>query len=320
MPDVSLIIPFLNEEENLTELITQLNEYAKKQTFSIEAVMVDDGSTDKSVQVLRGLISETVSVKLVRLSKNFGTHAALRAGLTEASGEYTMLFMADMQEPFSVIGEMYLKACEGYDIVAARRVSSKVSFSERGFSGIFTSLVRKFAIRDYPKGGANNFLFNSKVKEHLKENPESNSPLYMQIFNIGFKKAIIEVTSDKRHKGKSKWTLSKKIKLFIDSFVSFSYMPIRAISILGLLMFISGALYSLFIIIVKLTGLYEYDAGFPTFISILLVGFGLTNFSLSVIAEYLWRTFDAARKRPVYIIDTVESISVSANEKTSQNT
>jgi dolichol-phosphate mannosyltransferase len=306
--NISIIIPFLNEEDNLSDLVVQLNEYALEQEFKMEAIFVDDGSSDSSVQVLR-TVESNVPIKLVRLSKNYGSHAAIRAGITQAQGEYTMFFSADMQEPFSMIGELYEKACQGYEIVVARKAQKQVSFSERLFSGLYTILIRKFALKDYPKGGANNFLFNKNVREHLCNNMENNSSIHMQIINMGFNRTIVDVSLSERNKGKSKWTLAKKIKLLIDSFIAFSYMPIRAISILGMLMFVAGLIYVVWIIIAQLTGLVEFDAGFPTIISVLLIGFGLTNFALGIVAEYVWRAFDAARGRPVFIVSSVEQIT-----------
>jgi dolichol-phosphate mannosyltransferase len=309
MPDVSLVIPFLNEEDNLSELIPLLNEYAMTQAFSIEAIFVDDGSTDSSVQILREKVSEKVPIKLVRLSKNFGSHAAIRAGIIQAVGSYTMFFSADLQEPFSMIGEMYAKICEGFDIVSARKAEVQISLLDKLFSNLFTILIRKFAVKDYPIGGANNFLFNKKVKDCLCSNIENNSSIHMQIISMGFRKAVIDVSLNKRYMGVSKWTYAKKMKLFIDSFVAFSYFPIRLISLVGLVLFICGFIYALFIIVSKFTGFIQFDIGFPTLISVLLLGFGLTNLALGIIAEYLWRTLDTARGRPVFIIDTVEILS-----------
>ena len=308
MVDVSLVIPFLNEEENLRELIIQLNEYGKNQRFSMEVVFVDDGSTDDSVTVLR-MAESKVPLRLVRLSKNYGSHAAIRAGITKTTGRYVMFFSADLQEPFSMIGEMYAKGCEGYDVVVARKAEVQVSSSEKRFSNLYTSLVRTFAIKDYPKGGANNFMFSSKVKDELCKNIEANSSIHMQIIDMGFRRTTIDVSLNERSHGKSKWTLSKKIKLFIDSFLAFSYAPIRGISIIGIVLLVLGVLYALFIFITSITGIIWFNPGFPTIISVLLLGFGVTNFSIAVVAEYLWRTLDAARGRPVFIIDDVEELS-----------
>jgi len=308
MFDISLVIPFFDEEENIADLILQLNEYAKLQNFSLEAIFIDDGSRDNSVQILRETDSDIVPIKLIKLSKNYGSHAAIRAGIMNAIGRYTMLFSSDLQEPFSMIGQLYDKSCEGYDVVIARKAEVKISLFEKLFSKFYTSLVRKYAVNEYPFGGANNFSISAKVRDAINNNIEANSSIIMQIIDIGFKRTIIDVSHTERIRGKSKWTLTKKIKLFIDSFVAFSYMPIRVISLIGVVMFVFGFIYALFILITRLTGVIQFDIGFPTLICVLLLGFGLTNLSLGIIAEYLWRTLDVARGRPVFIIDSVETL------------
>lgn len=313
-PDLSLIVPFFNEEENIENLILQLNSYAEKQSFSIEAILVDDGSTDSSVELLRNVEFNAFTLKLIRLSKNFGSHAAIRAGIAQSAGRYTMFFSADLQEPFEMIGEMYFKALEGYNVVVARKAETKVSLFEKAFSNAYTGLVRRFALRDYPKGGANNFLFSEKVRVYINENIESNSSVHMQIVSMGFSRAILDFSLNARSKGTSKWTLSKKVRLFIDSFVAFSFVPIKAISTLGVLLFIVGFLFALGIIVVKIFNVFEFNAGYPTLISVLLLGFGVTNFSIGIACEYLWRTFDAARNRPVYIVDTIEMLAATVRK------
>lgn len=309
MVDVSIVIPFLNEEENLPDLVAKLNEYAKTQSFSMEAVLVDDGSTDSSVDVLKSLVSETVPLKLVCLSKNFGSHAALRAGISEATGKYTMFFPADLQDPFSMINEMYDKASEGFDIVIACTMKSKVSLYERKTSSFYSFLMRKFVSRDYPRHSVRNLLFNEKVKKVVTCNVESSSSLHMQIINMGFRQAIVGVSVEKRNKGKSKWTFSKKFKIFLDSFLGFSYLPIRFITVFGILAACFGVLFAIWVFIAKVTGFHDYESGFPTIFSVLLIGFGMTNFAIGISAEYIWRTLEVARNRPVFIIDSVETLS-----------
>lgn len=308
MPDVSLVIPFLNEEDNLNDLIEQLNEYAKEQSFSIEVVFVDDGSTDSSVQIIRDMNIKHFSAKLIRLSRNFGSFAAMRAGVTSATGQYTMFFGADLQEPFSLVDTAYRTAHEGdFDIVVMRKERAAVSHVERMFSVLYSYLVKKFAIKDYPIGNISNLLFSAKVRKSLCDNVESNSSLYMQLMDMGYKRTIIDTQILAREKGKSKWTTGKRINLFLDSFVSFSVSPIRFISLTGIIMFFVGFVYFVWIVIATLTGV-TLPEGYPTIISVLLLGFGLTNLSLGIIAEYIWRTLVAARNRPVFIIDSVEEL------------
>ena len=301
--NISVIIPFLNEEENIPELCMSLDKYAAGKPFSIEVVFVDDGSTDSSVELLTKYPFKTVSAKLIKLSKNYGSHAAIRAGVEKASGEYCMFFSADLQEPVELIGTLYEKINENFDAVMVQKGQVKVSISEKLFSKTYAKLMRKFAVPQFPDGGVNNIMFNQKIRQELNKNKEQNSSIFLQILSMGFKTTIITCNYKERKKGKSKWTLSAKIKLFIDSFVSFSFFPIRLISALGCAMAFFGFIFALIVVIIRIFGIYQLSMGWPTLISILSIGFGITNISLGIIAEYLWRTLDASRNRPLYIID-----------------
>ena len=144
-------------------------------------------------------------------------------------------------------------------------------------------------------------MINRKIVDFLNSNIENNSSLHLQIINAGFESIIIGMDYRSRTKGISKWTMSKKIKLFIDSFVSFSYFPLRLVSIVGVILALAGIVYGIYIVVARLLH-NDFQEGFPTIAALLLFGFGITNISLGIIAEYLWRTHDAAQKRPVFII------------------
>jgi dolichol-phosphate mannosyltransferase len=139
----------------------------------------------------------------------------------------------------------------------------------------------------------------------VNKNVEANSSIFLQILGLGFRQESISYKKRERQTGVSKWTLSKKIKLFIDSFVAFSYAPIRFVTIVGIIFFIVGMIWTLYIVIRKIF-FQDLAAGWPALMSILMIGFGITNISLGIIAEYLWRTLDASRKRQVYIIDEIK--------------
>ena len=128
--------------------------------------------------------------------------------------------------------------------------------------------------------------------------------ILLQILSLGFSQSSIEYIKRERKYGKSKWTLSRKLKLFIDSFVSFSYAPLKLVTIIGSLMFLFGSLFSIYLIFRKVI-FDDLESGWPTIVSILLIGFGLTNISIGILAEYLWRTFDAARNTKAFIIDEI---------------
>ena len=298
---VSVITPIYNESENIDDLCKALDDYAQGLSYAVECIFVNDGSTDNSLDKLKQYTFKNVFSKVVNLSKNYGSHAAIRAGMTVSSAPYTMLFSGDLQEPAELIGMMYSKASLGHDIVCVVRKQDRVSV----FSKKYAKLIKKHAVSSFPESGFNNFMLSRKVLELIKENPEANSSVFLQVLNLGFSPELIECRYNERQKGQSKWTLSKKLKLFVDSFVAFSYMPIRFITGLGFVLSFAGFIYALSIIIVKLFNLFDLQAGFPTIIAVILMGFGITNISLGIIAEYLWRTLDASRNRPVFVIREV---------------
>ena len=173
--------------------------------------------------------------------------------------------------------------------------------------------MRKYAVKEFESGGINSIMMNQKMLDALNQNIESNSSIVLQILSYGYKHITISLEYHARSGGKSKWTLSKKIKLFIDSFVAFSFTPIRLVSLTGIVMFLIGCIIGAVAIINKLVNPLV-PIGYSTIASILALGFGITNISLGIIAEYLWRTYDAARKRPVFLISDVIDVISENNE------
>lgn len=303
---ISVIIPFLNEAENIDNLAHKLSEFAEFETrFALEVIFVNDGSTDNSKIKIVNQSFKNFQSKLISFSKNFGSHAALRAGILNASGDYVTFMYADLQDPIHLISEMYTKMFENAkEIVWATRKSTNNGMLETRFSKLYASLMQKFVSSDYPENGFDIVMFSSKISIELNKNIEANSSIFLQILTLGFSQDFIFYEKKAREQGKSKWTLSKKIKLFIDSFIAFSYAPIRFVTIIGITLFLFGIGFSLFLIFRK-TVYNDLVSGWPMLISILTIGFGITNISLGIIAEYLWRTFDSSRKRPVFIIDEI---------------
>jgi dolichol-phosphate mannosyltransferase len=178
-------------------------------------------------------------------------------------------------------------------------------------------MMRRFAIESYPSKGFDIIMFSKKIQFVLNQHQESNSSLFLQILTLGYSQTTIEYEKAERKKGKSKWTIGKKIKLFIDSFVAFSYAPIRLVSIVGVLLFVLGIFWSSYLVLRKL--IYDdLESGWPALIAILSIGFGITSIFLGIIAEYLWRTLDSSRGRPVYIIDEIIRIPDSINNEIEQ--
>ncbi len=313
--EISIIIPFYNESDNVVFLLSAINEYFNENSINYcEVLFVDDGSTDNSVEVFKANIGSAVfPSKIIKLSKNYGAHSAVKAGIKEAKGKYTMFLPADLQDPLHLIKELHTTIEQGYDIVWAQRKQTENGFFEKLFSASYARLMQKFVNPSYPDKGFDIVMFSPQIKELLNDNQEANSSIFLQILSFGFRQKFIEYNKLARRAGKSKWTLGKKVKLLIDSFIAFSYAPIRFVTLVGIMLFVLGILWTGYII--GRTLIYDdLDKGWPALISILMLGFGITNISLGIIAEYLWRTLDASRKRPVFIVDyVVENSNYNTN-------
>lgn len=315
---VSLIIPFLNEEDGIQLCCAALDHYAEQSGFPLELVFVDDGSTDRSQQMLAAYPFRYVRhVKLVELSRNFGAHAAGRAGLQYAAYDICTFFGSDLQEPLELLDISYKKIQQGYDAVYVEKNSLKASGLTKCFSRIYSMLIKKFAVHNYQSGGTATIVFNGKIKKYLNEHVETNSSLLLQIMDAGYKSTVIALDYGQRAAGKSKWTFSKKIKLFIDSFAAFSYMPVRLISIAGIFMSLTGIAGSMAAFASRNMPdrTIQTDQGkrtrrnwYQIQTGITILGFGVTNISLGILAEYLWRAYDAARKRPAFLVSDVRKL------------
>lgn len=303
---ISIIAPFLNESEGIEAFCEEIDSYAAGLKFPLEMVFTDDGSTDNTIELLKQYQWENIKkVKIVSLSRNYGSHAALRAGLQYAYYDICTWMGCDGQDPFEMLEIGYQKITEeGYDAVYVDKASVGVSKTNRMFSRIYSHLMAKYAVSSYSSGGTADIVFNKKIKDILNQNIESNSSIMLQIMDMGFKYYTVSLDFHEREAGASKWTLAKKIKLFIDSFVAFSFMPIRLVSIVGVLIFIVGVIMSISVVVNHFTNPVA-PSGYATLAGILLLGFGVTNISLGIIAEYLWRAYDAARRRPVFIVSEV---------------
>jgi polyisoprenyl-phosphate glycosyltransferase len=302
---ISIIIPFLNEEENIPFLVTSISEYfGEKKMYDVEVIYVNDGSTDNSIQILQNQ-NHILQTKIISLSKNYGSHAALRAGIFHATGDFIAFMYADLQDPLDLIDKMFEQTINGNEIIWASRKEEESSKSR--FSRWYAKLMKKYVIETFPENGFDVVLFSKNVASYINQNIESNSSIFIQILTLGFQQFSICYEKQTRKFGTSKWTFQKKIKLFIDSFVAFSYAPIRFVTYIGISLFLIGCLWTTYLI--ARTILYhDLVSGWPTLISILLIGFGITNISLGIIAEYLWRTLDSSRKRPVFIVEKIIDI------------
>ena len=308
MKKISIVVPVYYNQDNLLPLYADLKEKVLTKLpegIEYELIFVDDGSKDNSYQVMKELAKIDSNIKTIRLSRNFGEHSAILAGLSQCTGDCAVRKAADLQEPSEMILDMIKKYIEGSKVVLAIRADRDEPVTQKAFSNLYAFLMRKLALHNMPKGGFDSFLIDRQVIDFLVKIQECNTSLMSQILWAGFETATVPYVRKKREIGKSRWTLSKKIKLVYDSLLSFSYFPIKMITTVGILSFFIALIWLLIIIYKKMTGIIDVE-GYASIIIIMLVGFGIIMLSIGILGEYLWRTFDAARKRPPYIIEKVE--------------
>lgn len=303
MAKLSIVIPVYFNEGNLPSLYEDIREkIIAPGLFDYEIIMVDDGSGDNSWAEMEKIAARDENVKIYHLSRNFGSHAAILCGLENCTGDCAVVKAADLQEPTEIIPEMYKRWQEGNNVVLAIRQDRKESGSQKFFANFYYTLVRTFALKKMPKNGFDIYLIDRKVIDVLSMMDEKDSALTGQILWSGFKTAEVPYVRQERKIGKSRWTLSKKIRLVMDTLYSFSTVPITLVTMVGAIAFAVSIIWGLVVLINKIAGNIPVS-GFTTMFIFQLFSFGITMTTLGVIGGYLWRAFDATRNRPIYIIE-----------------
>ena len=305
MSKLSIIVPVYYNAETLGSLYLDLQEKVFSRISEYELIMVDDGSGDNSWNEMCKIADMDSNVKLLKLSRNFGSHAACLAGLSVCTGDCATIKAADLQEPSELLIEMYESWEKGNKVVLAVRSDREESFMQKLFANSYYKLVRKFALANMPKTGFDCYLIDRKVIEVLKLLDENNSAITLQILWAGFKTDMIYYVRKKREIGKSRWTLSKKVKLVVDSLISFSFVPIRFVALIGVIFSLVSFIWALVVFVGKLLGGIPVQ-GWTTLIILVLFSSGLIMLTLGILGEYIWRAMDASRNRPVFIIDEMK--------------
>ncbi|MNW40845.1 putative glycosyltransferase CsbB [compost metagenome] len=301
----SIVVPIYFNELNIPYTIPKLQSLQELiPDCEMEFIFVDDGSKDDSLKMLLEAKKLDHRIKVIKLSRNFGSMAAIQAGLEHVTGDCVGIISADLQDPPELFETMIDQWKEGKKVVLATRSQRDESFSQRAFSNSYYFLLEKFALKDYPKGGFDFVLIDRQVVFEILDIKEKNTNIMSLIYWLGHDRELIPYTRKERKLGKSRWTLSKKVKLFVDSFVSFSYMPIRVMSLIGLATALLSFFYGIFVVICTLFGLIDLQ-GWTTIIALITFLLGIIMTMLGIIGEYLWRILDESRRRPSYIVDEV---------------
>ena len=307
MSKISIIIPVYYNADTLMLLYEDMKAKILPNLGDYEIVMVDDGSGDDSWSVMNSIRDMDENVKLVRLSRNFGEHAAILAGLSNCTGDCAVTKQADLQEDSELIVRMYDKWKEGNKVVLAVREERDEPVIKKFFANLYYTIVRKTIDDKMPKGGFDCYLLDRQAIEVLLRLDEKNSSLSLQVLWIGFKSANVYFHRKDREVGKSRWTLSKKIKLVVDSMMSFSYFPIKFMSGVGAVMAFLAFIWVIEVVLEYII-IGTPVRGWSTLMCLVLFSAGMILLMLGVLGEYLWRTLDATRNRPVFIVDDIKEV------------
>jgi polyisoprenyl-phosphate glycosyltransferase len=311
-PLVSIVIPALNEAENVPQLMKRFGQFAVEHVdYDFELVLVDDGSTDDTADLALRLAPDDGRVTVIRLSRSFGSHYATSAGLARCAGDCAVVLGADLQEPPSLLAEFLAKWSDGFDViwgVRRRRVRRSLfqEIASRAFSFIFTKLAD---LPNYPPEGPSGVLIDRKVIDEVRRLPERNRNVLALIAWLGFTQTRTYYDQEPRQHGTSRWTRRKMIKLAIDSVVQFSSTPLRVFSLAGITVALLGVLYAAFLVIRHFTGAH-FPSGWPTVLVVVLVLGGTQLLMVGVIGEYLWRSVEESRGRPLYVVRDVRIAGV----------
>lgn len=311
-PELSIIIPVFNEEDVIPALVERLGSLmVRLSPLLSEVVLVDDHSTDRSAELLRETCRADPRFRYARLAKNSGSHLAILAGLAQARGACAVFLAADLQDPPELILQMLDLWRAGNHVVwAVRGEREGVPKFDLFLSNAFYRLLNLLGEVNLPPRGSDFALLDRKALNALLQSTGSDPSIGGEIARLGFASAQISYTKQKRAAGGSKWTLKRKLKAFADAFVSFSYAPLRVMSYTGMLFSLLGFAYAVLVIAIRLRTRTPVQ-GWSSLIVVVLVMGGVQMMMLGVLGEYLWRTLEAARRRPSYFLEeTSESDSL----------
>ncbi len=305
MSKISIVVPVYWNSDTLEMLYEDMKAKILDKLGDYEIVFVDDGSGDNSWEIMNKIRERDENVVCTRLSRNFGEHAALLAGLSVCTGDCAVTKQADLQEDSTLILDMYESWKRGNKVVLAIRRSRDEGAVKKFFAGMYYRIVRKLINKDMPKGGCDCYLVDRQVIDVLEKMDEKNSSLTLQVMWLGFRSEKIYFDRKNREVGKSRWTFSKKFKLVVDSMMSFTYIPLRFMEVVGVVFGIGAIIGMILVIREKLTRGTPI-LGYASIMSVLLFSSGLMLFMIGIIGEYVWRALEESRNRPPFVIDTVE--------------
>lgn len=302
---LSVIVPCYNEEENIRDFYDELFKNAPffdKKEIDVELIYVDDGSKDHTVEEIRKLHGEDDRVHMVSFSRNFGKEAAIYAGLQKSKGDLVVLMDADLQDPPSLLPEMYEYIEQGYDSVATRRVTRKGEPPVRSFfARMFYRIMNKISKTEIVDGARDYRLMTRQVVDAILAMTEYNR-FTKGIFGwVGYETKWLEYENIERRKGETKWSFWKLFAYSLEGITAFSTMPLTVAAVMGAL-FCAAAFIMIIVIIIKTLIFGDPTSGWPSMVCIILFVGGVQLFCLGIVGQYLSKTYMEVKKRPIYLV------------------
>lgn len=299
---ISVIVPAMNEQDNVDAFYERFKTVTDALAdFHWELIFVDDGSTDLTVSRILGIRERDHRVRVLQLSRNFGSYAAIRAGFDYAYGDAVITISADLQDPPELFSDFAERWCEGYQIVWGVREQRDDPWSKKLAASLFYRLMSRLAFVDLPKDGMDCGLFDRRVVNVFRQIRDKNSITFMTIYWMGFRQARVPYRRQSRQFGTSKWPVGKRINSALDVITAFSYLPVRISSYVGLIVSIVALVGAIIVLFNRLVlGIGGW--GWPSLmIGVLFLG-GIQMLMLGILGEYLWRVSNEVRGRPQYIV------------------
>lgn len=317
---LSVIAPIYNEQDVIEHFLDRSLKVLKEHFEWFELILVDDGSSDHTVEKCLPYIQQYPQIRLLKFSRNYGHEIASTAGFDHAKGNYVVLMDADLQHPPELILQMLAKAEEGFDVVCAKQNQRPVeSKLRRWLSKMYYRVSRKMTGLDIPQGHGNFRLLSRVVVESLKKMRESNRHLVMLFAYMGFKSASIGFDCPPRAGGTSKYNKKKLINLAIDSIIGFSGRPLRTMAKFSILISFIMMIYAGFILLQKLMSPQHLLDGLASVIFLISGLFSVLFLFLAIISEYLSRILIETKNRPLYYIQQEISSTPAENNRNTES-
>lgn len=305
---LSIVSPVYRAEKMVQTLVERIVKSVSTITEDYEIILVNDASPDASWQMIEQECALNKKVRGLNLSRNFGQHYAITAGLNYAKGEWVVVMDCDLQDRPEEIPALYQKALEGYDIVYARRKQRQDKWLKRMTSCAFNAVLNRLSGLNKDKDVANFGIYHQRVIKEYNKIPEQSRSFGSLILYLGFRTAIIDVQHAEREEGSSSYTLVRMLKLAFDVIISNSNKPLRMAVGLGFGMSVLSFLLALYNVVARMVGIISFPGYTTTVFSIWFVG-GLMLFVMGVLGLYIGKIFDQVKGRPIYIVRNTINIS-----------